>query len=535
MEISKQKTMLFKNYTIICVLVILISSCATQKILIPIKDAVYLDKYQAEITDLRKARSYRIITRDSVDKNIAVVRTFFISGKPKSVVKLANESTLTDRQWKTNGIRMMFMDTDDKTLWAFNGKYTEWYESGKPKKIIDFKNGYIVNRLQVFWENGMIKRNEKYDENARFLFGECYDKNAQKVPFTRYSCDAYFSYNSGYRSMDEFLRMNIHYPQTALQYKDAGIVYIYHYLDGRGRNYRNVIRYALNPILNDEALRVVRKMSDMFYPATEDDEPCAYIKMISVRFNLPAFTVDLLKKTIPGDSVYFDKHGYIPKIRSQAETMELYIPTANDSNLIVRTIFNKQRIKTAEITIDKRKTIRNLEINYPNLYANSTNPILADINRYQVVEGPSVRYYENGNIKQKTVFENDKSVGVTDYFKMDGSKMDEKSPNTTKIYSVVEKMAAFPGGEGELTYFVSRNIRFPVKAQEEKISGVEIVKFVVLEDGSIGDIQIVRSLSPEIDAEAKRVIRLLPNFIPGSQNGKNVPVWYTLPITFRNL
>lgn len=513
-------------------LVLLSVSCATKQLIIPITNAVYLDKYQAEITDLRKASSYRLIIADSVDKNVAVARTFFISGKPKSVVKLANEATLADRQWKTYGLRMMLMDADNKTLWALNGKYSEWYENGKTKKIIDFKNGYVVNRLQVFWENGKLKRNEKYDENAKFLFGECYDYNGEKVPFSRYSKDAYFAYNAGYRSMEEFLRINIHYPQAAMQYKDAGIVYIYHYLDGRGRNYRNVIRYPLNPILNEEALRVVGKMSDFFYPATEDDEPCAYIKMISVRFNLPAFTVDLLKKTIPGDSVYFDKNGYVRKNRSQSETMELYIPTAKDSNLIVRTIFNKQGIKTAEITIDKNKTIRNLEINYPDLYKNSTNPVLADINKFQVVVGASIKYYDNGNIREKTFFENGKSVGVSENYMIDGSKMDENSPNTKKIYSVIEKMAAFPGGEQELYDFVSRNLRYPIKAQEDRISGKVIVSFVVLEDGNIGNIKIVRSLSPETDDEAKRVVSILPRFTPGMQNGKNVAVWYTLPIAF---
>ncbi|MEI6753303.1 MAG: TonB family protein [Paludibacter sp.] len=541
MAVNNKVNMKLMTKLIFGALVLFSVSCTMPKVIIPIKDAVYYDKYQAEITDLRKARSYGFIIRDSVDKNVAVARNYFMSGKLKSEVKLANEATLADREWKMKAVRMMFMDTDDKTLWTLNGKYNEWYESGKPKKIINYKNGYIVNRLQVFWENGQIKRNEKYDENSKFIIGECYDKTGDKVPFTRHSTDAYFSPNSGYRSVDEYLRLNINYPQAALQYKDAGIVFIYHYLDARGRNYKNVIRYPLNPILNEEALRVVRKMPDMFFPATEDDEPCSFVKTISVRFNLPAFTVNLLRTSGQKDSLYFDKNGYISKSRLQAETMELYIPTANDSNLVVRTIFNKQAVKTAEITIDKKKTIRNLEINYPNLNVNSTNPILADINRYQVVEGPSIRYYENGNIKQKTVFENGKLTKPTENFNMDGSKIEDSNRrnkianDSIKIYSVVERMPQFQGGESELSYFIRDNLRFPVKAMEEKVSGTVIVSFVVLADGSIGEIKIVRSLSPETDAEAKRVISILARFTPGMQNGKNVAVWYTLPISFRSM
>ena len=505
------------------------------------KDTVYLDKYQAEITNKRKAQSYRIITRDSVDINTAVARTYFINGKLKSEVKLANEATLADRQWKTNAVRMMFLDTDDKTLWTLNGKYIEWFETGKPKKIIDYKNGYFANRLQVFRANGMIKRNEKYDQNARFLLGECYDESASKVPFTGYFTDAWFSPNSSYRSPDEFIRENIHYPQAALQYKDAGIVFIYHYLDARGRNFKNVIRYALNPVLNEEALRVVRKMPDMFNPATEDGESCPYVKTISVRFNLPLFTLDLLRKSGPNDSVYFDKNGYVRKIRSQAETMELYTPTANDSNHIVRTIFNKQGIKTAEITIDKNKTIRKLEINYPDLYKNSTNSILTDINRFQVVDGLSVRYYENGNIKQKSVFENGEMIKPTEIFNTDGSKVESfvrenrQKNDSLKIYTVIERMPQFPGGEEGLRDFINRNLRYPIQAQEDRISGRVIVSFVVMPDGQVGEVKVSRGLSFEIDEEAIRVIRLLPKFIPGMQNGKNVAVWYTMPITFRSM
>ena len=304
METNKQKTMLFKNYTIIGFLVIMISSCTTQKIYSPIKNAVYLDKFEAEITDIRKARSYRIITKDSVDKNLAMTRTYFISGKQKSEIKLANEATLLNREWKMTHIRTMLMDIDDKTLWTYNGKYTEWYESGKPKKIIDYKNGYLANKLITFWENDKVKRNEKYDENSNFLFGECYDKSGKVIPFTKYSTDAYFG-NSMYRSENQFLQNNVLYPKLALEYKDAGTVLIYHYLDGRGRNFKNLIRYSLNPVLDKEALRVVNNMAIFFNPATQDDEPCAFVKTISVRFNLPAFEIDLIKNPNPTDSVYF--------------------------------------------------------------------------------------------------------------------------------------------------------------------------------------------------------------------------------------
>jgi protein TonB len=90
----------------------------------------------------------------------------------------------------------------------------------------------------------------------------------------------------------------------------------------------------------------------------------------------------------------------------------------------------------------------------------------------------------------------------------------------------------FPGGEKMLYAYLAKNIRYPVKAMEKGISGKVIVKFLVRIDGLIGDIQIVKSLGEDIDAEAMRVVMLLPKFTPGSENGNRVPMWYTLPIQF---
>jgi antitoxin component YwqK of YwqJK toxin-antitoxin module len=389
-----------KNNLIIGIFIILISSCVTQKKYLPIKDAVYLDKYQAEITDPRKASSYRIITRDSVDKNIALARTYFMTGKLKSEIALANEATLEDREWKMNNLRNMLMDTDNKTLWTLNGKYKEWYESGKLKKIIDYKNGYLVNRLTTFWENYKIKRNEKYDENSNFMYGECYDKRGKVIKYSDYSTYP-FLYNSTYTSTNEYIKLNTQYPKAALQYKEAGIVLIYNYLDGRGKNFKNIIRYALNPVLNQEALRLIKSIPGYYTSATVDGEPCAFVNTISVRFNLPIFTIDLLRNSKPTDSVYYDRNGFVKKNKSQAITIEQYIPTKNDSNLISRITYNKSGVKLSEVTIDKTKTINNIESVYDDLYSNTAVSTQSEINKNQVLEGPSLSWYENGNLKKK--------------------------------------------------------------------------------------------------------------------------------------
>lgn len=99
-------------------------------------------------------------------------------------------------------------------------------------------------------------------------------------------------------------------------------------------------------------------------------------------------------------------------------------------------------------------------------------------------------------------------------------------------YVVVEEMPLFPGGDSTLLAFIGNNIHYPESAKTNKVQGRVIVRFCVTSSGSVDRISVLRGVSPELDAEATRVVSTLPEFIPGRQGGKNVPVWYMVPITF---
>lgn len=101
-----------------------------------------------------------------------------------------------------------------------------------------------------------------------------------------------------------------------------------------------------------------------------------------------------------------------------------------------------------------------------------------------------------------------------------------------KIYIRVEKMPEFPSGNEELSKFSVRNIKYPLLAQENGIQGRVICQFIVNADGRIENIEVVRGVEESLDQEAIRVLKLMPNWIPGSQGGENVRVKYTLPIRF---
>jgi TonB family protein len=99
-------------------------------------------------------------------------------------------------------------------------------------------------------------------------------------------------------------------------------------------------------------------------------------------------------------------------------------------------------------------------------------------------------------------------------------------------YTTVDVMPQFPGGDLALLSFIGKNTQYPEKAKVEGIQGRVIIRFCVTEKGTIDRIATLKGVSPELDAEAMRVVKLLPSFKPGQQNGKEVPVWYMVPITF---
>ena len=103
----------------------------------------------------------------------------------------------------------------------------------------------------------------------------------------------------------------------------------------------------------------------------------------------------------------------------------------------------------------------------------------------------------------------------------------------TKVFDVVEEMPSFPGGQGALMSYLNSNVKYPVVAQENGVQGRVIISFVVERDGSISDVKVARSVDPSLDREAQRVVKSMPRWTPGKQNGQTVRVKYTVPVVFR--
>ena len=109
----------------------------------------------------------------------------------------------------------------------------------------------------------------------------------------------------------------------------------------------------------------------------------------------------------------------------------------------------------------------------------------------------------------------------------------EEEVSETEIFQIVEEMPSFPGGEGKLMEYVAKNIKYPQIARETGIQGRVFVGFVVEPDGSISNVKLLRGIGGGCDEEAIRVVKSLPRWKPGKNQGKAVRVSYQIPVFFK--
>ena len=144
---------------------------------------------------------------------------------------------------------------------------------------------------------------------------------------------------------------------------------------------------------------------------------------------------------------------------------------------------------------------------------------------------------EHVKVVKKPVPTAKKTIPIMDTSSFDPIPVDsfdiDPEPFIEPIFEVVEKEPSFPGGIEKLYAFLSKNIKYPQMAKNNGIQGKVFVQFVINKDGSIEDVKIVKGVHATINKEAKRVVKLMPNWFPGEQRGEAVKVRYTLPIKFR--
>ena len=132
-------------------------------------------------------------------------------------------------------------------------------------------------------------------------------------------------------------------------------------------------------------------------------------------------------------------------------------------------------------------------------------------------------------VEDEVEIENEVEIEETD---TDEDEIVEIEEDDEEFFMVVENMPEFPGGDLGLMKFIQKNVRYPAIAKEYNITGKVYVSFIVDKKGSVTNVKIVRGVDKNLDAEALRVVSLLPKYKPGKQRGKAVRVMFTIPINF---
>jgi protein TonB len=134
-------------------------------------------------------------------------------------------------------------------------------------------------------------------------------------------------------------------------------------------------------------------------------------------------------------------------------------------------------------------------------------------------------------VEDEVEIENELEVEETDTDENEFIEQEEEE-DSDEVFMVVEQMPVFPGGDLGLMKFIQKNTKYPPIAKENDITGKVYVSYVVNKKGKVTNVKVARSVDRYLDAEAVRVVKLLPYSSAGKQRGKPVNVQYTIPINF---
>lgn len=153
----------------------------------------------------------------------------------------------------------------------------------------------------------------------------------------------------------------------------------------------------------------------------------------------------------------------------------------------------------------------------------SNPPIICDDSFSRETEKTSTLFVPKGSIEAYR-----KAKGWKEF-----KRMGEEENENDEVFEIVEKNPSFPEGDKAQTDWIQQNMRYPQSAKEKNIQGRVLVQVIVNKDGSIVEPKVLRSVDPDLDKEAIRLVSSMPKWIPGKNNGKEVRVHHSIVITFR--
>lgn len=235
----------------------------------------------------------------------------------------------------------------------------------------------------------------------------------------------------------------------------------------------------------------------------------------------------LLKREIKINLEYLADQGVLNEgFDSRAYQYLLLQTSTENTGISFINHFNVSQLKKRITMMNKQKSSLMMSVKYLLIIPVGVSLLLANA----VQASPAlIDFYADEVTEVKDIPQDTKTkkVGVQSLREGDAS---DQNP---KPFIQVEQMPQYTGGEQAMHKFIADNLKYPVEAFKNGVEGRVTVRFVVGKEGKISDVTVVRGIDPTCDKEAVRVVNLMPDWVPGKQNGQAVPVYFTLPIVFR--
>jgi TonB family protein len=324
-------------------------------------------------------------------------------------------------------------------------------------------------------------------------------------------------YPGGDSELLKYIVTNTRYPEAAKNNNIQGRVIVRFCVTTSGNVNRTSVLKGVSPELDAEAIRVVSSLSG-FKPGVQGGKPVPVWYMVPITFALDGnYDPDPSKFEVTGNDTVYTYTRQMPKFPGGYEALKKFKSDNVKYDPQLKNL-GVEGFVEVEVIIERDGTLSNLKI------SQGTSPSL-DAEALRVTK--LMPAWEPGMEKGKAV-RFTRQIGYEFLSKpLEAIEHKEGEP-----YVVVEEMPMFPGGDTALLSYIVKNTKYPETAKTKGIQGRVIARFCVTETGSIDLVSVLKGVSPELDEEAMRVIKSLPSFKPGKQGGKDVPVWYMVPITF---
>jgi len=297
-----------------------------------------------------------------------------------------------------------------------------------------------------------------------------------------------------------------------------------------------VIR-SLEPVYDKEAIRVI-KLFPKFIPGKQNGVSVSVWYTLPINFKLGNTQNEIMDTTLKTNSIssiqeddIIDPHEFIAKdgIYERVEDW----PKFPGGEFALFTYINENIKYPENKTKIHGKVIVRFEITKTGEIGRSE--ILQSLD--PVLDGDALRVVKNLP-KWNPGRQNGEYVNVwytlpINFGYIQHNSISNNAPEVPVVYESIKQMPQFPGGEKELSNYISKELVYPVSAKQRGIQGNVYVRFVVTKTGTLNRIEVVRPLTPDCDAEAIRFVKKFPTWIPGKLGDKSVDVYYTIALPFK--